>query len=99
MDLGAFLILAFFVPLGLAAFVGWAQGDEIGPWLAAAPTPVFVLLLTIPHGIYMMHTLDGTDMRQASGYLEVIFGVIMAGLSFAVGLGAGYLKRRKVRRQ
>lgn len=98
MSLELFIVLAFFIPLLLAAAAGWAQAEKIGPLLAALPVPIIVLLFFLPEGFDLMKNGDGTDMGQVSGYLGVIFGSIVAGLSFLVGLAAGYLKRRRLRR-
>ena len=97
MSLELFVLLSIVVPIGLATWVGWSQGEELSPWLLALPTPVLVLLFFLPHGFHLMKHGDGTDMGQLSGYLEVIFGSIMGVLSFAAGLAAAYLKRRRAR--
>jgi len=99
MSLEAFILLAFFIPLVLAALTGWTQAGKIGPWLAAIPTPALVLLFFVPYGVYLMVYGDGTDMGRASGYLGVIFGSIVAVLSFGVGLAVGYLRCRRLRRR
>jgi hypothetical protein len=98
MSLELFIVLAFFIPLLLAAAAGWTQAEKIGPWLAALPVPVIVLLFFLPEGFDLMKNGDGTDMGQTSGYLAVIFGSSVAAISFVVGLAAALVKRGRIRR-
>jgi hypothetical protein len=91
------LIMVILLPL-LSAVGAWTQADEVGPVVAAAPIPLLVLLFSIPYGIYLMNTEDGTDMRHVSGFLAVIVGVLLAGLTFGLAWAAGHLKVRRLRR-
>ena len=98
MSLETFILLAFLAPVALSAILGWVFGADTSPWLAAIPIPVLVLLFFVPYGMYLMKYGDGTDMGQASGYLNVIFGCVVAAASLAIGVAAGYLKRLRLRR-
>ena len=93
------ILIGAAVTLVLAAMVGWQQADRIGLAPAALLTPAFILVLTLPLATWSMMVPDGTDMGQASGYLLFVFALIVAGAALVIGLGAGLLKLRKLRRQ
>src|SRR4051794_15391237 len=96
--MGALLLILMVVLPAISVIGAWAQADEVGLFVAALPIPLLILLVSIPTGIYMMNTNDGTDMRQFSGFLGLVGGVLFALVTFGLGYAAGYLKLRRFRR-